>query len=133
MTAGLEQLDRLADIPLEAVFDETIQQHESDIVAFNKEQLNQGLDSEGRDLGQYSSIKYKGRLRPVDLLDTGAFRSSFKVDPVSGGFVVAATDSKTAILEKRYGPDITGVPDRDKAEISEWLKNDMIDEFRRKI
>ncbi|WP_080057185.1 hypothetical protein [Spirosoma aerolatum] len=133
MIAILDQLDRIADIDLEQVCEQTVMQHEAQITDFNRKQLDKGLRSDGSDLGQYSSIKYKGRLRPVDLDLTGAFRDSFQVDPETGGFIINATDSKTEKLQTKYGEDILGVPDQDEEEVGEWLQDALITEIDDRI
>lgn len=130
MTAPLDQLDRLMGMPMDAILGESVERHESDIVELNLQQLDRGLDSTGKSLGQYASVKYKNRLQPVDLLDTGAFRGSFGVDTQTGGFVMNSTDSKTGFLTTRYGPDIHGVPEADKPEVGAWLADDLTNEIR---
>ena len=59
MTAGLEQLDRLLDLPLDQICAGTIERHESEIVGFNTAQLDKGLDATGKSLGQYQNYNYK--------------------------------------------------------------------------
>ncbi|MBD2705515.1 hypothetical protein IC229_33195 [Spirosoma sp. BT702] len=133
MTAALDQLDRLYALPVESIATVAVERHEDEITEFNREQLDKGLDSDGRSLGSYASRKYKGRLRPVDLLDTGAFRGSFNVDAQTGGFVVDATDSKTQKLTAKYGKAILGVSDENKPAIGEWIKDELISEIEQEL
>ncbi|MGF7219088.1 hypothetical protein GGR92_005268 [Spirosoma lacussanchae] len=133
MTAALAQLDQLASIPLERVLDSTIERNETVITDLNRDQLDKGLDSNGKSLGQYSSVKYKGRLRPVDLLDTGAFRGSIYTDPFGSGFSISATDEKTEKLTNRYGPDILGISEADQQRVAGFLADALINHLRQSL
>jgi len=132
MDAGLDQLDRLYNAPLDQFTEQAVQAHERDIVDLNKQQLDAGINANGASLGEYSSIKYKGRKKPVDLLLTGAFRGGFNVDPETGGFVVNSTDPKAAFLDKRY-PDNRGLTDENTAVTAQIILPDILDDLHQYV
>lgn len=94
----LESIDYSANNNKEELLDE------------NTAMLDKGTDTKGNDLGIYKDISYKGRLRPVDLKDTGDFRRSFDIVAKDGTIDVIASDYKTGRLQDKYGDDILGVP-----------------------
>lgn len=121
MQAAIDRVDFLAGLPLERYLDETVQEHESEITDLNRKQLDKGLDSEGNSLGEYKHFDYKGRWEPVDLKQTGAFRSSFDAQPFGKGFEITASDPKTGELMDKYGDAILGIADENKAVLGEIL------------
>lgn len=70
----------------------------------------------------------------VTLYDTGAFYGSFKVFAETDGFVIEADTAKEgADLRERWGPDILGLTDESKNELSEQLKKELIEIVKAKI
>lgn len=132
MDAGLDQLDRLLNAPLDTFTDRAVAVHESEIVKLNTDQLDAGINANGQSLGEYSSIKYKGRKKPVDLLLTGAFRGGFSVDPDTGGFLINTTDPKAAFLDKKY-PDNRGLTDENTGTVAELILPDILDQLHEVI
>lgn len=92
----------------------------SNIVHYNTiDQLyNEGIDSDGRSLGEYSpytkEIKQKNG-QPFDritLKDTGAFYDSFKVIQTQDGLLIVANSIKEDTnLRDEFGNEIVGLTD----------------------
>ncbi len=76
----------------------------------NRKQLRQGIRSDGTEIKPYyRNILYKGRLRPVDLRNTGAFYQSITVEVTDDTVEIDAKDSKTEKLQAKYGKLILGL------------------------
>lgn len=114
------------DIP--SAIDYAVGQNKEQLEDLNTLQLDEGSDTEGKSLGNYRNIAYKGRLNPVDLKDTGAFRKGLKVKSVKGVIEMDSTDKKTVKLAERYGDNIVGIPRKDieSGEVGEILLEDII-------
>ena len=114
------------DIP--TAIDYAVSKNKEQLEDLNTLQLDTGADTEGKSLGNYRNIAYKGRLNPVDLKDTGAFRKGLKVKSVKGVIEMDSTDTKTVKLTERYGDNIVGIPRKDieSGEVGEILLEDII-------
>lgn len=121
------------DIP--TAIDYAVGKNKEQLEDLNTLQLDTGSDTEGKSLGSYRSIAYKGRLTPVDLKDTGAFRKGLKVKSVKGVIEMDSTDKKTVKLAEKYGDDIVGIPRKDieSGEVGEILIEDIIFAIRKQI
>lgn len=82
---------------------------------FNKKQLRKGLRSDDTEITPYyRNITYKGRLKPVDLRNTGAFYESITVTVQDNSVDFDATNNKTAELQTKYGEKILGLSENNK-------------------
>lgn len=105
---------KVKDIAVDAI-DKTLEV----AVALNVEQLASGKNSDGTKIKpSYSSKKYaqlKANKNPKpgmwtpDLILTGAFTESFKIDISGDNLKYSSTDSKAPELSKKYGDDIFGL------------------------
>lgn len=107
----LKLLPTVAESVVFAVIDK-----ESELLEdFNKKQLRQGLRSDGSEITPYyRNILYKGRIKPVDLRNTGAFYESITVTVLDNSVEYNATDSKTEELQAKYGTKILGLSSENK-------------------
>jgi hypothetical protein len=81
----------------------------------NKKQLRKGLRSDDTEINPYyRNIAYKGRLKPVDLRNTGAFYESITVTVLDNSLEYDATNSKTVELQTKYGTKILGLSQGNK-------------------
>lgn len=105
---------KVKDIAIDAI-DKTLEV----AVSLNVEQLTMGKNSDGTKIKpSYRSKKYaqlKANKNPKpgmwtpDLILTGAFTESFKIDISGDNLKYSATDSKAPELTKKYGDDIFGL------------------------
>lgn len=80
------------------------------IASLNRKQLRAGLRADDTEIKPYyRNLIYKGKLRPVDLKNTGAFYDSIQVTVLDDGIEIDATDSKTQELQAKYGKKILGL------------------------
>lgn len=96
-----------------------------------KDQLSEGLRSDdkpifniltGRDSYSPGYAKKKGRSRPIDLKNTGAFYSEIFLDVRADDFLVDSADSKTESLIQRYGDKIFGLGKKYQPEYNEMAQ-----------
>jgi hypothetical protein len=81
----------------------------------NKKQLRKGLRSDNSEITPYyRNISYKGRRKPVDLKQTGAFYESITVTVTDNSVVYDATNNKTETLQAKYGVKILGLSEDNK-------------------
>lgn len=126
-------LSVLSVIDLDELIKEAIMEHENEITDLNTEQLNQGLRSDGTDTGEYRNINYKGRLRPVDLYDTGAFHKSASVELYKTAFDIVFKDPKTEMLMAKYGDTIAGLTEQNKVVAGEIIKETIVEKLKQKL
>ena len=126
-------MDRILKVDVNKIIDHSIASNEHEISDLNREQLNKGLTANGRDLGEYRNFGYKGRLRPVDLRDTGAFQEKIFAVPFQDKLELIGTDEKTDKLQDKYGDDIIGLSDEALDHTKELIKEDMILDVRNAI
>jgi len=107
--------------------------NEDPILNLNRTQLNQGRKSDGSSLGQYSNIKYKGFLKPVNLYKTGEWRSQMSIDVGYREFTIYNHEEKTVWLVKRYSGTILGLTIANENKAAVLLKPDIIRELNRQI
>ena len=129
MVNMLEIISKKLDaINLYQAIDFSVANHNSELEDLNTMQLDTGNDTEGKSLGSYKYIGYKGRLQPVDLLDEGDFRKSISAIAKDGTIEFIASDWKKDILMSKYGENIIGLPKKDLESglVKEILIDDII-------
>jgi hypothetical protein len=117
----------LAAIDLEDVIKRAIDNNADLISDLVGKQLDQGLDGQGNDLGEYANFEYKGRWSPVDLKLTGDFRQSIVPGTYKDFFEMTASDPKTEDLTQRYGDPIIDLSDDSIEKVKEYIIDDMIE------
>ena len=83
---------RLGSIDIESAIDFAVKQHHEELEDLNTMQLDEGVDMEGKSLGSYGKLVYKGRYQPVDLKKTGDWRKSQKVTSQKGVIEMTASN-----------------------------------------
>lgn len=116
---------------------------QNEILRINtEEQLDeQGVDSLGRSLGDYSPFtvsmkRFKGdRYDHITLNDTGDFHNSFTVRVVADGWIQDADDSSKydEPLFEVYGLDVLGITDENLKYIQEMIIENFIKYVRTKL
>ena len=131
MATVLDMIDNLngLDIHKEAIA--AIEKTAGKMADLNREQLSAGYDSRGHKLSpHYSSRKYatmKNAMNPEpgmwhpDLILTGAFVDSFKVNVAGNDIEFEATDPKSDDLLERYGDDVLGLFDTEQEYYNERI------------
>jgi len=108
---------------------ESLEEMEQYLIQLNKEQLGEGLDSEGRSLGQYTDAtlaikQQKGRPAKgynITLFDTGDFYKSFLVSVIGNSLIMESKDWKESELISSFGQNIFGLTIDKKEEVSKRL------------
>ncbi len=124
---------RIKDIPFEKILRELLEDKKIQIVDLNTLQLEKGLRADGKDLGVYKQFAYKQRFRPVDLKDKEDFYNSIQVKINQRSLEMYATDSKTDMLQDRYGDEIIGLSDEAKQYIIDEIRQEFISMVRKSI
>jgi len=114
----------LRRVSIEDVIKKATQQHVDDFVEANKEQLQEGENSDGQQITPFytpftvemKEIKGQPSDR-VTLKDTGDFYSGFYGDVSNTGTTLSSHDDKTDDLEGKYGPRIFGLTVASKEEV----------------
>jgi hypothetical protein len=89
----------------------------------NKKQLRKGLRSDDSEITPYyRNISYKGRRKPVDLKQTGAFYESITVTVTDNSVIYDATNNKTETLQAKYGIKILGLSEDNKKLFFQRMK-----------
>lgn len=119
---------KIDGINLFQAIDFSVANHNTELEDLNTLQLDKGIDTEGKSLGTYKDIRYKGRIDRVDLKDEGDFRGSINAISRQGQITLTATDWKTNKLTTRYGENIIGIPRKDleNGEVKSILLEDII-------
>ncbi|MGI4871387.1 MAG: hypothetical protein ACRYFX_09430 [Janthinobacterium lividum] len=114
LTAGLKRLPAL----LTATVGQVVQENAYVLELDNQHQLEEGLDTNGRDIGPEYTVttveikKEKGQdADRVTLKDSGAFYRSLVARVRSQDVELVGTDSKTQELQQKYGNAVVGLSD----------------------
>lgn len=127
---SLLNLDRIHP---EYALQDAIIENKDAILQLNDKQLDTGVDAKGQDLGQYKNFKYKNRFRPIDLKQTGEFRSEEDVIVDDTQMLFVDPDSKTDQLMNRYGEDILGLTDDNIYQAAVALTGPVIENIKRQL
>lgn len=81
----------------------------------------------GKDTYSPSYAKKKGKFKPIDLYDTGAFQSGIflHIDDATD-FVVDSADSKSGMLQNNYGTQIFGLNDENKVQFKPVAQKNLV-------
>ena len=136
----IKRLDNF-DKRIEEIAVQVAKQFEPEILDMNTEDqlFAKGQDAEGVSLGKYApltvSIK-SGLGQPtnrVTLKDTGDFHRSFFARFVGKFITIGATDEKAEKIEDRYRKDIYGLSKANIQKLTDMLRPEMQDEFKKQI
>ncbi len=106
----------------------------------NDQLFDEGIDSLGVSLGEYSDFtkfekKRKGdRFDHITLLDTGGFYKSFKITVSDGGFTMSADPIKEdSNLFVDFGKEIVGLTQENKQIVIDAIRKRILTKIRAKI
>lgn len=135
ITSDLKRIfsDRLKAIAYKHLMKESIKEHEAEISDLNTEQMNQGIKGDGTDIGTYANIGYKGRLKPVDLYDTGSFHDKVYVELYDEVFDMNSRDSKTAKIVAKYGESVLDLTNENVVNTGQIVKPTFIEKVREQL
>ena len=113
---------------------------EAEIIDYNVEQLDNGINGDGTDIEppytaktiQIKRFKRQPTNR-VTLKDTGDFHDSFFVVWNVDKFYLSASDEKTDKLERKYSRYIFGLTDNNLQDVIDLVKPDLIERFKKII
>jgi len=118
MATALDLLTNLKSLKILDIAVDAIDKTKDIAVDLNVEQLACGYDSEKKRLKKYRSKSYSDFKQSMnslpgfgnpDLILTGAFVNSFKLDISGQNLKFSASDSKSDDLTKKYGDNIFGL------------------------
>lgn len=122
------------------VMAEVIEQHDELIADLNRQQLEQGIRSDGSpiepDYTRATVAIKQSKGQPTDkvrLYDTGSFYGSLFVNLFDNAFVLDATDSKAPELTAKYGDKILGLTPANRALLVQIIKPQFIQRLRAAI
>ncbi len=122
MGSPLEILAKLQKVDIELSAQVAMELTAGTATDQQRQQLAQGLRSDGSVLPDYSfrSVFQYGKPQgPIRLYDTGAFYRGMLIDVRQDIFILESADEKSTMLQNRYGADILGL--RDEAK-NNWIK-----------
>jgi len=95
-----------------------VEQNEKPLVQLNRDQMQIGVNAEGKTIGAYRSVSYakfkkemgsKAPYRVPDLLLTGAFQRDMILEVDEKDYFITSTDDKTDSLIEKYSDKIFGI------------------------
>jgi hypothetical protein len=113
-----------------------ILKHAHRAIDLNIEQLMNGIDAEGRSLGEYKSAAYaefKRSLNPrgvVDLRLTGDWQDEMYLEADKFPVYMNSSNWKTLKLTTDFGENILGLTQENKQKFLEAIKEDIIAYYR---
>jgi hypothetical protein len=120
-------------INYDKAIDDSVKLHDSEIEDLNIFQLKDGVNSDGKSIGQYSSLAYKGRLDPVDLEKDGGFYKGINAKSKGGLLEISSTDEKERILKRDWGENILGLNVDNMHEAASYIIDDVADNLYKQI
>jgi len=96
----------LTNLGTDKLITEAVLQSADDLAQINRDRMLDGQDAKGRPMPDYSpvSVKVYGYPPgPIRLKATGAFQAAVKVEVRNDVVSTVSTDSKSEMLQKRYG------------------------------
>jgi len=133
-------IDAASKIDLPYLVSLSLVQSSEDYVRLQQEQMKSGLREDGKPIynvktGSYtyspSYAKKKGKSKPIDLYDTGAFQGDIflHVDDATK-FVVDSADSKSGKLQENYGTKIFGLDEDNKVSLKPIVQKNLAEDFK---
>jgi len=120
-------------INYDKAIDDSVKLNDSIIEDINISQLQDGVNSDGKSIGQYASLEYKGRLDPVDLNKDGGFYAGFNAKSKGGLLDITSTDEKESILKNEWGEKILGLTVDNMHEAASYIIDDVADNLYKQI
>lgn len=124
----MEMIALLESVDVEEVCDQSFKPHSDYAEDLNRQQLNEGMLSNGGFLPEYRRSTKERKAEegkqtdPMNLKDEGDFQGSITTDTVKGQTYFVATDYKASMLAKTYSPAILGLSTKYKIIIKPVLQ-----------
>lgn len=112
MSSLLEFLSKVEKVNVDLSAAVAIEETASAAVEAQRDQIRQGLKSDGTLMPDYSFrsvFQYNKPPGPIKLFDTGAFYGGFLIDVRRDIFILDSADPKSTMLQNRYGTEIFGL------------------------
>ena len=128
---------------LDEIVVDSMVEEEASIIDINVSQLEEGIGSDGTQVGEYASDEYAaikqalGSKAPPGVVDTklsGDFHDGFHVEPFQGstpgnsGVLIDSRDEKTDKLERKYS-DLFGIAPQNIPDLAE----DIVENIQKRI
>lgn len=135
-----EKIQALKDFDREAekIVIELCKDRRAMIIKMNVDEMYGGVDAEGADISppyRPSTIRRKRRRnQPYDrvtLRDEGDFHGSVEIEFRDGEFELVSRDQKAKYLQRKYGDDILGLSEDNVEKLTNDLKDDFQEVFRK--
>lgn len=118
-------------------------QSRDEYIRLQREQMRQGYREDGhpifnvktfKDTYSPSYAKYKGKSKPIDLYDTGAFQGDIflSVDD-NTKFTVDSADSKSGMLQENYGTKIFGLDNESKYSFKPVAQENLYNDVKNEL
>lgn len=134
---------RVQNLDVPAVVEQAVIETSNQLSNLNAEQMFQGLNKEGRPIGEYALPTYaeaKHRMNPLpgfgvpDLKVTGAFYEGIYTGVEGLKIETDSVDSKTDRLKELFGEEIFGLSDNYKSEyIREFLRPEFVGAIKKEL
>lgn len=118
----------------------TLEDLSPEVLALNRQQMNRGETSTGDTLTYQGRSEYspsyarkKGRSRPIDLNNTGAFQTAMVTTITQTEIQVDSNDSKRDKLVDASGAAIFGLSDESLNELNPQAEQLLIDKIKRRL
>jgi len=125
--------ERLSKVDINSIIGRAVESNSDYISDQLTKHYDKGEDGKGASLGKYKDFNYKNRFEPIDLKLTGAYRKSIAPKNYGEYFEMNATDSKTEKLVTQFGENILSLSKEDVKNIGEFIKPDIIKDFRNEL
>lgn len=134
-----EVANSIKKMSMEKIALQSFQEHKEEAMDLNTESqlFDQGVDSKGRDLGEYTPFtvqikRAKGQKTDfITLKDEGDFYEGFFVKANKFPVVFDSRDSKKKKLVERFGKDIFGLTQQSVNELNEeYIKETIQEKFK---
>jgi len=128
MFENIQKIARRVSKNIDKVSEKAIKESTIDMADMNVNQMMNGLNADGDQIGEYRSVNYaafKQRLNPApppmtpDLRLTGSFHSGLFAKYTGNDIIFGSTDRKSNDLATKYGANIFGLTESNQEEIKE--------------
>lgn len=127
MITRLEKLKANLTTLVEESFDDV----KTKAAELNREQLSKGLKASGKELPPYSvSSQKRGKTGLIKLYDTGAFYGGIGALAESNKVIFFSDDSKSTMLQQKYGDDILGLTKESKIKFKPEMQAAMVENVK---
>jgi len=122
--------------------DKAVNNNLSTMRDLNVEQMEQGINSDGKEIGQYRSEPYAKLKKAIgsrapfgtpDLKLTGAFHSGTFTKKTGKNLIFGSTDKKSSDLSGKYGSEIFGLTKSNQTDVTDQIIAETFDYVTKQI